>query len=111
MLYLISVIIIFLISKRILPVCIGCLIFLIFAECFLICERNHFIASQNLGASVEKDENTVQPISENINIFNDMRNKERDHSRYSIAVESLKQALLDDIKNSKKKDPFRRQIR
>lgn len=111
MLMLIITVLVLLISKKVLPLCVTLLLTIIIFECALTYVPKDNIEMgeipQFVGNSISETSSKEPPSK---SIFENMRNKDPDYSQYSNSLESLKKALMMDINNGKKQDPYKRPV-
>lgn len=111
MLILIITILVFLVSNKVVPLCVTLLFTIIIFEC-----ASNYVPKYNIEMS-ETPQYVGNSISEtnpkdspSKSIFWNMRNKDADYSQYSNSLESLKKSLMMDINNGKKQDPYKRAV-
>jgi hypothetical protein len=111
MLILIITILAFLVSNKVVPLCITLLLTIIIFEC-----ASNYVPKYNIemretpqyvGNSISETSPKEPPSK---SIFWNMRNKDADYSQYSNSLESLKKSLMMDINNGKKQDPYKRSV-
>ena len=111
MLILIITILVFLVSNKVLPLCVTLLLTILIFEC-----ASNYAPKYNteMGETPQYVGNSISETSPkeppSKSIFWNMRNKDADYSQYSNSLESLKKALMMDINNGKKQDPYKRPV-